>query len=142
MPIAILASTVDTQSVDTPEELADAVLPNIPAPSPSPALDDDDGLSADDLSTLSVDEPEEDDDDDDDEGISADDIEDLEEVKVYDLLTSFFRLNPEPTDAQLHSLASAIGKSPEDLEQIIFAVMSVMMEDPELVDETRDLLAD
>lgn len=68
-----------------------------------------------------------------------DESEDEEEV-FYDLLVSFFRLNPSPTDEQVHSLAAALGVDHEDLEAMIYEILSIMMEDQDLSEEARELV--
>lgn len=136
MPMQILSSQVVPNQENKPE-VADLDLGNEPAPSPSEALEDtfpdDDHLTE--VVTLE-------DDDEDFPDVDLDDVnaDDLTEVKVYDLLTSFYRLNPEPSDEEIHALAVAVRMSPEQFEKIMFSVMSVMLEDPEIADEARDLL--
>lgn len=41
---------------------------------------------------------------------------------IGDLLAIFFKINPEPTDTQVHSLAESIGYEPAGLEQVIYSM--------------------
>lgn len=67
-------------------------------------------------------------DDDEDEDIDAemnDDVEDQEELDPLDMfIITYFLRNPEPTDEQIHSLATVVGLEPDDLEDKIYQMMA------------------
>lgn len=53
-----------------------------------------------------------------------DDIEEVADDPLELFLVSFFLLNPEPTDEQMHYMASVTGMSPEKIEERIYALLS------------------
>lgn len=75
------------------------------------------------------------------EEILEESSEDQPELLFYDLLASFFKLNPSPTDDQVHALAEALGMEEDDLEAIIYQILSVMLEDENLNEESRGLIS-
>lgn len=72
---------------------------------------------------------------------SEDDLlENTEEVKLYDFIVAYLRLNTSPSDEQFHSLAQSIGKDPEYLESVVYKIMALMFEDDELSSDARNLI--
>jgi len=67
-------------------------------------------------------------------------LENTEEVKLYDFLVAYLRINTSPTDEQFHSLAVAINKDPEYLESVVYKIMALMFEDQELSEDARHLI--
>lgn len=67
-------------------------------------------------------------------------LENTEEVKLYDFIVAYLRLNTQPSDEQFHSLAQAIGKDPEYLESVVYKIMALMFEDDELSSDARSLI--
>jgi len=141
---------LDNLPVDVPVELPSEPLTLTPGTLPESPVEDPPTPPAevlttpefedDDVTKIIVLEEEEEEDEEDEEDEEEDSPEpDSEELRVYDLLTSFFRMNPSPTDEEMHALATAVRMSAEELEQIIYRVMSVMMEDPESISEESDL---
>jgi len=67
-------------------------------------------------------------------------LENTEEVKLYDFLVAYLRINTSPSDEQFHSLALSINKDPEYLESVVYKIMALMFEDNELSDDARQLI--
>ncbi len=62
--------------------------------------------------------------------ITSDSVDpDTQSQLLYDLLTCYFGVVPEPSDEQVHHLALAIGMNPEELEAELYRIMSVMFDD-------------
>lgn len=76
------------------------------------------------------------------------DVEDAGELADEDplstFLMSFFMLNPEPSEEQIHSLAELAGVTPEELEQKVYALLALLDEgdNEEDQDEGEDEEAD
>lgn len=51
---------------------------------------------------------------------------------LQELVTLFLKINPEPADAQVHALASAVGVDKEELEAIMYSMLA----------DSEDLLED
>lgn len=54
---------------------------------------------------------------------------------VDDLLLKFFVRHPDPSDEQVHQLASLIGLSPEELEEHLYAMLSDLQDQDEDEDD-------
>lgn len=67
-------------------------------------------------------------------------LENSEEVKLYDFIVAYLRINQSPSDEQFHSLAVSINKDPEYLESVVYKIMALMLEDNELSDDARHLI--
>jgi hypothetical protein len=67
-------------------------------------------------------------------------LENTEEVKLYDFLVAYLRINTSPSDEQFHSLALSINKDPEYLESVVYKIMALMFEDDELSEDARGLI--
>lgn len=124
--------------------------------------DGEDGYDGDDASDLLKAIENEDDDEDDDEDFGnpqlhrdfgEDGLDHLEtddddlvtpeiesELKFFDLLSAFLSVNPSPSDEQFHALAASVGVGPEDFEARVYRLMSMMMENEEISEDTRELL--
>lgn len=127
MPIKLYASTVVKATVKGENELADEQLARISAGIEDDELEDEPGF----LDEEDSDEDEDLEDDEDLEEESDEEEEDGEEADLadhFDLLTAFFKICPAPNDQQFHYLAQAIGMAPEDLEAMVYKVMSIMLE--------------
>lgn len=165
MPIKLYASTVVKATSEEENELADQELAKM---SEGEDVDKEDFSLGDiDINDLPVDAAagddleddleeeapgfldEEDDQEDLDLESEEDDSEDEEEsslANVFDLLAAFFKINPKPNDQEFHALAVSISMAPEDLEAMVYQVMSIMMEDEDskeavnvAVDEAEEL---
>jgi len=56
-------------------------------------------------------------------------------------VTQFLKLNPEPTDKQVHELADAVGVDKEELEALIYKMLGVVVaatEEQEVLEDQRD----
>ena len=67
-------------------------------------------------------------------------LENTEEVKLYDFIVAYLRINTSPSDEQFHSLALSINKDPEYLESVVYKIMALMFEDDELSEDARQLI--
>ena len=146
MPIKLYASTKVLSKQD-PESLADDELARISAGGDDEE-DSDDSVN---LDTLDVESDAEDDEggfldeddseDDSEEEESEEDEEDQNNLaNLYDLLTAFFKINEAPTDPEFHALAQAIGMEPDDLEAVVYKVMSIMMSNDEAKENVQDAI--
>ena len=145
MPIKLYASTKVLSKQD-PESLADDELARISAGGDDEE-DSDDSVN---LDTLDVESDAEDDeggflDEDDSEDESEEESEEDEEdqnnlANLYDLLTAFFKINEAPTDPEFHALAQAIGMEPDDLEAVVYKVMSIMMSNDEAKENVQEAI--
>jgi hypothetical protein len=113
---------------------------------PDPEDEEPLGITAEDLgdvdSDLLGDEINEDEDESDEEGNDDEDEgENSQDLKMFDLLSSFLSLNPSPSDEQFHSLADALGLPHEELEAHIYRLVGVMLEDDDIEDDTREILS-
>lgn len=145
MPIKLYAST-KVLSKEDPESLADDELARISAG--EGVEEEDDSIDLDDIDLQSdteededeggfLDEaPEEEEDDQEDE--DSQDENNL--ANLYDLLTAYFKVNEAPTDPEFHALAQSIGMDPDDLEAIVYKVMSIMMSDDVSKDAVEDAI--
>ena len=75
-----------------------------------------------------------------DESDEEDLLENTEEVKLYDFIVAYLRINTSPSDDQFHALAQSIGKDPEYLESVVYKIMALMFEDQELSEDARTLI--
>jgi hypothetical protein len=83
-----------------------------------------------------------DDDDDDDEDEDDDDEDgDDEDLRMFDLLSAFLKLNNSPSDDQFHALAESLGIDHEKLEESVFRLISIMLEDEDIEEDTRRILS-
>ena len=142
MPIKLYASTKVLSKQD-PESLADDELARISAGGD----DEEDSDDSVDLETLDVESDAEGDEggfldeDDSEEEESEEDEEDQNNLaNLYDLLTAFFKINESPTDPEFHALAQAIGMEPDDLEAVVYKVMSIMMSNDEAKENVQDAI--
>lgn len=119
----------DLDSDDLDEDDEDAVLEELEIAGEGDNTDEDE---------------DEDEDEDDDEEEDEDDEDDEEDDPIATFLISFFLLNPEPTEDEVHALAELVGLAPEVLEQKIYSILSDLSEDPDSdVGETdEDLVTD
>lgn len=73
------------------------------------------------------------------DGVNDLEDEDLDELTDDDPLStfilSFFMLNPEPSEEQVHALAELAGMTPEQLEEAIYALLTDLSSDDESEDE-------
>jgi hypothetical protein len=153
MPIKILKSSDETpgevvRDIDpelevTPEvlgvvELTSPSLPASPSTAPSKTVDD---LIDELLDSEGYDIEPEDEDPPMQFNNSEDSSEDVRE-HLYDLLGSFLRLNPSPSDEQFHALATSIGMDPAELESYAYEIMSVLFEDQEDDHDSKDIYQD
>lgn len=60
---------------------------------------------------------------------NLDSIENIADEPLDYLLLSFFLLNPEPTDTQIHYLSALVGKTPEEIEETIYSLLSEVNDD-------------
>ena len=142
MPIKLYASTKVLSKQD-PESLADDELARISAGGD----DEEDSDDSVDLETLDVESDAEGDEggfldeDDSEEEESEEDEEDQNNLaNLYDLLTAFFKINESPTDPEFHALAQAMGMEPDDLEAVVYKVMSIMMSNDEAKENVQDAI--
>lgn len=61
-------------------------------------------------------------------------------VSVQDVLQAYLLANPTPSDQELHSLATTLGYSYEDLEEIVFSMLKDAVDeaDEDELDEVID----
>lgn len=147
MPIKLYASTKVLSKQD-PESLADDELARISAGGDDEE-DSDDSVDLDHLDVESDADAEDDEggflDEDDSEDESEEESEEDEEdqnnlANLYDLLTAFFKINEAPTDPEFHALAQAIGMEPDDLEAVVYKVMSIMMSNDEAKENVQEAI--
>lgn len=143
LPVEVPTELPSEPLTITPGTLPETSVEDPPATMPVEISPTDEVISDPDITQVIVLQDDDDDDEEDDEEREneSEAEPDSEELRVYDLLTSFFRMNPSPTDEEMHALATAVRMSAEELEQVIYRVMSVMMEDPESISEESDLEA-
>lgn len=71
-------------------------------------------------------------------------LEDLESDQdnsnCKSLITEFLGINSDPTDEEIHMLARACRVFTEVLEQTIYSMLSDILEDPNLSDESKHLI--
>lgn len=59
-------------------------------------------------------------------------------MKYVDIITLFLKYNPDPSDAQIHNLADALGVDVEELEAVAYEMLSSELHDVGILSDVQD----
>ena len=99
------------------------------------------GSDLDELSDSYSEEDEDEEEEDDEEDEEDEDDPEDSDLRMFDLLSAFLKLNNSPSDDQFHALAESLGIDHEKLEESVFRLISVMLEDEDIEEDTRRILS-
>lgn len=59
-------------------------------------------------------------------------------MKYVDIITLFLKYNPDPSDAQIHNLADALGVDVEELEAVAYEMLSTELHSVGILSDVQD----
>jgi hypothetical protein len=76
--------------------------------------------------------------------VEDDDDDEVDDDPVGTFLISFFLINNQPSEEQIHHLAEILGVTPEEIEEKIYSMLTNLVEDPDsdAADQVDDDLVD